>query len=126
MDLKYEKELEKEAKAKEGNLGNCYQWHYEAILHGNFDGTSLSEIVPDPDRLRLCHGTVIHPDAENPRHGHAWLEAEDLCAFISNGKIHSIPAFAYYALGNIKDVKRYTLQEAASWGVKTGHYGPWE
>jgi hypothetical protein len=126
MNLKQEEELVKEAKAKGRKLGNCYQCHYEAILHSQFREVGLSEFVSNLDSLRLCHGTVEHPNVENPRHGHAWLEADDICVFISNGKFRSLPTFTYYSLGKIQDVNRYTLKEAASWAVKTGHYGPWE
>lgn len=127
MDLKLEKENVKKAKVKGEKLGTCYDDYYKAILHDNLGGRNLSEVVSDFNSLRLCHGTVEDLSGINPRHGHAWLEAEDLCIFVSNdGEICQLPASVFHLLGKIKDVKRYTLKEAASWVVKTGQTGPWE
>lgn len=126
MKFIVDEETFKKAKAKANEAGNCYGEHYNLFLDSFFGDTKVSKFVSDLNSLRLCHGTVKDPLGINPRHGHAWIEAENLCIFIKEGKIGALPIAVFYALGNIKDVKRYTRKEAASWGLKTGHLGPWE
>jgi hypothetical protein len=97
------------------------------------------------DDWRLVHGLVRHPE-QDTHHWHAWVEltrivsapytrrdgSVDVVPFKlveaidrSNGHNEQITAAMYYKLGDIKCVKRYTLQEARVEMLRCGHYGPW-
>ena len=126
MDIDYEKKLEKEAKARGEFLGNAYEDHFLALLHNEICGKPLSDVVTDSDSIRLCHGTVQHSHFKGSRHGHAWLEADGKCINIWDGEIHITSSTYAYGIGQIRDVKRYTLKEAAKLASKSWHSGPWE
>jgi hypothetical protein len=55
-----------------------------------------------------------------------WIEIGDTCLDIANGLKVIKEKEIYYALGKIKEVKRYTPKEAARLMIKTKTYGPWE
>ena len=72
----------------------------------------------------LCQGQVQARSV--PQHCHAWVEKGDNCFDDSLGKLQTMPKEVYYALGNVKEVYRYTKSQTNQWAVKTGHFGPWE
>lgn len=92
--------------------GNCYEVHGRMILDAEFP------------KGKLCHGTVWHN--ESGWHGHCWIENGDVVIDKSNGNNFILPTDFYYALGKVKDVKRYTQREAAIQMVRTKNFGPWE
>lgn len=92
--------------------GDCYESAATAILDVR------------TDEARLVHGTVWHE--ASGRHGHAWVEFGDTVLDRSNGNDVELPRSAYYALGRVEDVRRYTAREARLAMSRTGHYGPWE
>lgn len=92
--------------------GDCYEVHAKAIIDGSVSGM-------------LCHGTVWH--SETGWHGHCWLEVSgDLVLDFSNGHQVLLPREVYYVLGNVKDVKRYSPEQARELIEKEGNYGTWE
>lgn len=66
----------------------------------------------------LCHGMVYH--LKSGWHDHAWIEFDNI---VYDKTIW--PKDAYYRLGKIKNVKRYTIIEAAHKMFVSKHYGPW-
>lgn len=103
--------------------GNCYDVHARALVDGTETGL-------------LCHGTVWHPDVGY--HGHCWIERDEslpaphgrsitvtMCRDISQGKDIVLPCDLYYYAGKVKDVRRYTTEEAAVQMLKHKHFGPW-
>ena len=91
-------------------LGDCYEVHGEAIALNDESGL-------------LCHGTVWH--SKSGWHGHAWIERGEVVCDYSNGSINVLSKELYYALGYIKDVKRYSADEARRMMLKTRHFGAW-
>lgn len=101
--------------------GDCF------LAHGNF-------IFADTKgKYTLCHGTVYH--SLTGRHEHCWLEYEEkfesgftqmMVKDISNGNDVEMPQDAYYRLGKVEDVKRYTRKEATGHMLTHMTYGPWE
>lgn len=85
-----------------------------------------------PEGAILCHGTCTGrgPIAGIP-FGHAWVEIEDGVTggtFVidrSNGNDGFIERSTYYALGECRDVVRYTAHEARTMMTTHGHFGPW-
>lgn len=90
--------------------GDCYQVHGDGILKW---GEGL-----------LCHGTVWH--SKIGWHGHAWIELNELVFDFANGNRGIVPKAFYYAVGRVKDVKKYTVDETAKMMQEKGTYGPWE
>ena len=79
--------------------------------------------------LVLVHGwpTLQCPPFE--RYGHAWVETPDgLVIDRSNGRVVTMPAAVYYALGCIEqeECARYTREETLARLLEHEHYGPWE
>lgn len=97
-------------------LGNCYQAAGDAILEDLSDWT-------------LCHGIVTGNggEVEGRAYDHAWVERGDYVIDRSNGQF-GLPLRRefYYGMGDCRDVKRYTRDEAIGLMCATGHYGPWE
>lgn len=87
--------------------------------------------TPEYEAGWLCHGSVYHP--ESGRHSHAWIETPArvgkveivICHDVANGNDVHLPQDAYYRLGKVEHVKRYTAEEATTLMLKTGKYGPW-
>lgn len=91
--------------------GDCYEVHWHAFI----DGTPGL----------LCHGTVWHPKVG--WHGHCWIELnEDVVIDISNGRRVVMRREAYYAIGKIKDVSRYDLEQVRALSLKEHTLGPWK
>ena len=98
--------------------GNCYQVHCEAMFDEAID-MAFSE------DWRLCHGTVFHQDVG--WHGHCWIEIGNghIVRDGSNGHDVTVRREGYYRAGKVKDVQRYTREEASRMALKEGTYGPW-
>lgn len=90
-------------------------------------------------RVLVVHGEPLGTggNALGLRYPHAWVEwfvghdGKNDIVFVmdySNGKEVIIDRDTYYAVGNIipDDVRRYTVDEATSLALDSGHYGPWE
>lgn len=71
----------------------------------------------------LCHGIVYHD--KSGWHEHCWIEQGETVQDFANGHNAVLPKELYYTLGNVKDVVRYTMQEAQAVIVKMKTYGPW-
>jgi len=79
--------------------------------------------------LRLCHGMVTGPEEiDFLRHGHCWLEIDDVLFDFSNGHSLVTRKDTYYKVGKIKEteVKRYTRAEVQVMIAQHEHFGPWE
>ena len=103
-----------EAKA----LGDCYEAAAKLILYDE-----------SMENGNLVHGMVDGQGSlKGVRYGHAWVELDNTVFDYSNGRKLEIPRFAYYHLGNIdkKDNLYYTQNEARSWVLDEGTWGPWE
>ena len=98
--------------------GDCYQAAGRLIM--NFMGDK---------KHKLVHGMVNGQGAlKGLRFGHAWVEYGSKVMDHSNGKKQEMPKALYYAVGNIKprECKYYTGEEAATWMLKSKHWGPWQ
>jgi hypothetical protein len=92
--------------------GNCYKdaWKY------------VTDVEPS---ATLVHGIVMASAG-----GHAWVEIDrgphkyciDGFAQTLGGEM---PVDEYYARVNARPIAKYTLEEACSRMLETGHFGPW-
>ena len=99
--------------------GDCYKVGCEAMLDTAIDETLMED-------WRLCHGAVWHPSAG--WHGHCWIEIAGGHIVVDNSNGHNATARSegYYRVGKVKEVKRYTREEARQMVLKEGTYGPWD
>ena len=115
--------------------GNCYEVAALIILRAAFNNTDAQRGLSIVNamgltNLHLVHGTVTRkPDGLE--HSHAWIEGESkllgrMCIDHANGRAFELPAEVYYALGKIKNTKRYKKEEARSALLKAESYGPWQ
>jgi len=75
----------------------------------------------------LCHGTVVgQGEIKGIKHTHCWIELGDVVFDYSNGKKIIMRKERYYEIGKIKDIKKYTIEEAKKLMLKTKHWGDWE
>lgn len=97
------------------------------IPTGNCYSTAVREAEKlSPDAL-VCHGLAEgRGPIEGVYHGHAWVELGPLVIDRSNGADFAGPAVLYYALGNLKNVRRYRQDEVRRLLLEHQHYGPWE
>lgn len=102
---------------KENGGGDCYVVGCK---------TMLDEAISFTSDWRLCHGNVWHSEAG--WHGHCWIEIADghIVVDDSNGHNVTVMSESYYRVGKVKDVKRYTREEARNLVLQEGNYGPWE
>lgn len=119
--------------------GDCYEAVARLLLLWASDGTLEDFEKHSPPRIaRIAHGTVWHK--ETGWHGHAWVEVENaldplfgeggfsttLVYDKLNGHDVTMPVDCYYALGRVRNVRRYDLEQARRWMVRSRHFGPWE
>ncbi|KKL11786.1 hypothetical protein LCGC14_2542270, partial [marine sediment metagenome] len=99
-------------------LGDCYQVGCEAMLDAAIDETFKEDWI-------LCHGTVWHPAVG--WHGHCWIEIAHGHIVVdgSNGHNATVMREGYYRAGKIKNVTRYTREEARRMVLNERTYGPW-
>jgi len=90
--------------------GDCYYAAFRMIT----DSTD--------EKLLLVQGEV---EGGGVKHGHAWLEKDEMAIDPSNGQVRKMPKDLYYAIGNISKTFN-NKKEVRYWAVKTGHAGPWE
>lgn len=83
-------------------------------------------------RSKVVHGHPIGRggEAEGLRYWHAWVEvttpAGTVVVDYSNGLEVVMPRTRYYRLGQIRDVRRYTPDQARAMAAEWGHLGPWD
>ena len=84
--------------------------------------------------IRLVHG-IVERKTDGRKHCHAWIECTLVqiaghkgryCFDFANGLRVMLPKEAYYGLGNIKDVTRYTKNRTKELLVFWEHYGPFD
>ena len=103
------------ARSKRG--GECYAACGTAILLGELKGL-------------LCQGEVFNPKSGR-FHGHCWIENQVMShgivwvVDIGTERTVSMPRDAYYNLGRVRRVKRYTPEKARELLSKTKRWGPW-
>lgn len=73
----------------------------------------------------LCHGVCIGtgPTNNGKPFGHAWIENQ--ITVIDGGRGVTLSKVVYYKLGQIRNVKRFTWEQAQKRALKYKHYGPW-
>lgn len=86
---------------------------------------AVKYLVGGPNGTLLVHGLVVHPHY-NYRHVHAWCELNGRVIDTSKLNKVEVPKLAYYALGGVTYVKRYSLIDAYCVMDKSEHYGPWD
>lgn len=92
-----------------------------------------AEFIDTDLDVYVAHGipTGTGGEAGGLRYWHAWVEVDDpdgeypTVVDLSNGGAHRLPTVAYYRVGSIADVWRFTPDEAIDAAVEWGHYGPW-
>lgn len=106
-------------------LGDCYEAAFKFIM---------DECLLTPEnesRYILVHAEVRgQGPLEGTTFGHAFV-VKDRAVVIdrSNGRDLEMPAFFYYAIGQISDIgneHQYTWEEAKEKAVKFKTYGPWD
>lgn len=101
------------------------------VVNGNGDcyqvaGRAAMDAMGDVPGFLVAHGTVVgQGPVSGVQFGHAWIEIGDTVIDMSNGLNATMQVDAYYALGKITDVSKYTAREAMNLMVETGHFGPW-
>lgn len=103
---------------KKGKLGDCFQVAGNRIIE--------SDIKHDKD-MRLVHGTAWSEKLKQ-RIKHAWIEIANGKVVLDNSNGHRgiVLREKYYAMGKIKDVKKYTKKEALKNMLEKGTWGEWE
>ena len=72
----------------------------------------------------LAHGNVDSLD-QTFLVNHAWVEEEDVVHEVSNGRHLRISKARYYQQFKVKNILRYTYEEALIESVKSKSSGPW-
>lgn len=124
---------ETEEVIRDQGTGNCYD--AAVTLAMNAEELGLRNV-------RIIQATVMgRGKLEGVRFGHSWIEADaqglnhpDAQGEVifrnaydwSSGNSVVMPDALYRHLGQVADVHEYTVEEAISEMVRTGHYGPWE
>lgn len=101
--------------------GDCYQVSGKYVMDHGLMGKNPN--------LFLVHGIVIgQGPISGIEYGHAWVEDNDECIDLSQGRNIRMPKVLYYALGNIDTSKqfRYTPEEMRRKILDTGNWGPWD
>jgi hypothetical protein len=112
-------------KPKGQELGDCYEAAFKFIM---------DECVGAPEnesRYILVHAEVMgQGQLQGTTFGHAFV-VKDRSIVIdrSNGRNLEMPAFLYYAIGQIQDIgneHQYTWEKARQKAAEIGTYGPWD
>jgi len=102
-------------------------------FHGAFMniGTLLGRGIPGGN-IKVCHGTCWSANL-NVWIQHGWLEVQgcgwlgaDITCFDYASDELFMPRDQYYLIGHIRNVRRYSVQEALELATEHGHSGPWE
>jgi hypothetical protein len=105
--------------------GDCYEAAFKFIM---------DECILKPEnesRYILVHAEVMgQGPLQGTTFGHAFV-VKDRAVVVdkSNGRNLEMPAFLYYAVGQISDIgneHQYTWEEARKKAVEIGTYGPWD
>ena len=106
-------------------LGDCYEAAFKFIMDEcNFTPENSKRYI-------LVHAEVMgQGEIEGTTVGHAFV-VKDRALVIdrSNGRNLEMPAFLYYAIGQINDIgneHQYTWEEARKKALEIGTYGPWD
>ena len=94
-------------------LGDCF----EASLH------YIMDHMDDKD-VRLVHGIVYHP--KTGWHFHAWIERNEWCIDVANGKYSELPTGVFYYFGKVDKVRTYKPFGAIKQALRHQNYGAWE
>ena len=117
--------MPKRPRRKAKATGDCYEAAFKFIM----DECLLSP--ENEKRYILVHAEVMgQGEIEGITFGHAFV-VKDRALVIdrSNGRNIEMPAFFYYAIGQIQDIgneHQYTWSEAREKAVESGTYGPWD
>ena len=105
--------------------GDCYEAAFKFIMDEcNFTPENSKRYI-------LVHAEVMgQGEIEGTTFGHAFV-VKDRALVIdrSNGRNLEMPAFLYYAIGQIQDIgneHQYTWEEARKKALEIGTYGPWD
>jgi len=98
--------------------GDCYEVSGRYMMDKHLAGLSNPVLV---------HGTVT---GQGRIHGveydHAWIEEGDEVLDMSRSRNIHMPKAVYYALGQIKNTKKYDYETFRKMVSKYKHWGPWE
>ena len=106
-------------------LGDCYEAAFKFIMDEcNFTPENSKRYI-------LVHAEVMgQGEIEGTTFGHAFVVKDHaLVIDRSNGRNLEMPAFLYYAIGQINDIgneHQYTWEEARQKALEIGTYGPWD
>lgn len=105
--------------------GDCYEAAFKFIM----DECNLTP--ENSKRYILVHAEVMgQGEIEGITFGHAFVVKDrTLVIDRSNGRNLEMPAFIYYAIGQINDIgneHQYTWEEARQKAMESGTYGPWD
>lgn len=105
--------------------GDCYEAAFKFIMDAcNFTPENSKRYI-------LVHAEVMgQGEIAGTTFGHAFV-VKDMALVIdrSNGRNIEMPAFFYYAIGQIQDIgneHQYTWEEARAKALESGTYGPWD
>ena len=105
--------------------GDCYEAAFKFIM-------DACNFTPEnSERYILVHAEVMgQGEIEGTTFGHAFVVKDHaLVIDRSNGRNLEMPAFLYYAIGQINDIgneHQYTWEEARKKALEIGTYGPWD
>ena len=96
----------------------------EKNKHGDCYVQAFHYVQSHPNTT-LVHGIVTGQGAiEGIQYNHAWVEEGN--NVIDKTVNLTIPIIIYYAIGNIKLVKKYSFKETIENALRYGTYGPWD
>jgi hypothetical protein len=121
-------------KARKARLGRCYELCAHEVVAARLGQRKERE------NLTLVHGSV--KSNGHPRIGHAWVEWDEGPFMVPHpdgtpreiwhrnayDPVYDIETLAgvYRNMAQAEYHHSYSVEEAATWMVKTQHYGPWQ
>lgn len=100
--------------------GDCYQANGRYFMD-NYNSESSAIIV---------HGEVSgRGELAGMTFGHCWIEDDDECIDMSNGRNIRLPKMMYRGIGNVEWINNYyeyTYPEFLEKIISTKHWGPWD
>jgi hypothetical protein len=105
--------------------GDCYEAAFKFIM----DECNLEP--KNEERYILVHAEVMgQGPLRGTTFGHAFVVKDnELVIDRSNGRNLELPAFLYYAIGQINNIgneHKYTWSQARDKAMEIGTYGPWD
>jgi hypothetical protein len=102
--------------------GECFSYANGFVTEKNIPMEEWDEVI-------IVHGLAHNrwPDpGEREWYEHAWVEYKGHAYDWQTSWREPLTIEGFYDFYEPKDIRRYTVEEAAIQGLRSGHHGPWE